>query len=357
MRNKMLYQRKWRWVFIGRHCVLVLLCLAVFALALSGRVIGRTGPPGGGSESADTGTLNAVGINSSEGVTRKDDGDVLAAQLTTLPEEQTTATEVALPPAVPYVRPKGIHEAPNGQGKLVALTFDDGPNPITLDVLESISKVGGYVTFFCLGNLAEKHEDILKKIVAQGSEIASHSHAHKHLIRLTGAEVKQDLAMASNALKNFSGGPAPALMRLPYGESTEEMLKQVNVPVIAWSVDPKDWKYSEQQCKGRSDEQRKQDILRVANSILDGLQDGDIVLMHDLYPFTRDVTDAVIAELHHKGWKFVTVSELFKAKGIALQPGVIYRHAGGQKTEQKTERKDGQKNGPKDGKKDGQKNR
>jgi len=296
-------RKKKRLVMVSGLCMLALLCVCVFVLVRAG------------ADEPDAAAVNA-GVNSEA--------------LNSEPEETTTVTTTtttATTTTVPYVRPAGIHEAPDGHGKLVALTFDDGPNPITIEVLESLNKAGGRATFFCLGNLAEKHEDILKKIVAQGSEIASHSYAHKHLIKLSGAELKNDLSMAVDALGKHSGGAAPTLLRLPYGESTEAMLKQIDAPAIMWSVDPKDWKYSEQQHKNRSDEQWRQDVLHVANSILDGLQDGDVVIMHDIYRFTKDVADAVIAELHHKGWGLVTVSELFAAKGMALQPGVIYRNA------------------------------
>ena len=294
--------KKKRWVLAAGLGALALLCVCVFVLVRAGAV------------DPDIAAVNA-GTN--------------LEPLNSEPKETTTVTTTTTTTTttVPYVRPAGIQEAPDGNGKLVALTFDDGPNPITLEVLESINKVGGHVTFFCLGNLAEKHADILKKVAAQGSEIASHSYAHKHLTKLTNAELKEDLSKAVDALGKHSGAAVPTLLRLPYGESTETLLGQINAPAIMWSVDPKDWKYSELQRKNRSDEQWRQDVVHVANSILDGLQDGDIVIMHDIYRFTKDVADAVIAELHHKGWKFVTVSELFEARGIALQPGVIYRSA------------------------------
>jgi len=239
-------------------------------------------------------------------------------------EETTTAPPVTAPP---YVRPEGVHAAPDGRGKMVALTFDDGPGgTVTGHILDSLREVGGRATFFCLGNRAEGYQDILKRMVAQGCEVASHSHSHERLTRLGHIALCDDLAQAARALEEYSG-TAPKLLRPPFGAVNERMLGCVDMPVILWSIDSEDWRYCEILCKGRSDEKRREDFLTVVNSVLEYVQDGDIVLMHDLYSFTQDVADAVIAELHHQGWRMVTVSELFAAKGIEPEPGEVYHSA------------------------------
>ena len=229
--------------------------------------------------------------------------------------------------AAPYVRPEGIHAAPDGKGKRVALTFDDGPGgAVTSHILDTLQKAGGRATFFCLGDRAEQYQGILKRMAAQGCEVASHSHAHERLTRLGNGALCEDLERAAASLEEFSG-MAPKLLRPPFGAVSDRMLGCATLPVILWSIDSEDWRYCEQQRKDRSEQQRGEDFLMVVNSVLDYVQDGDIVLMHDLYTFTQDVADAVIAELHHQGWQLVTVSELFKAKGIVPEPGVIYHCA------------------------------
>jgi len=242
-----------------------------------------------------------------------------------LVKEETSAA----PPvtAAPYLRPEGVHEAPDGTGKLVAITFDDGPGgAVTAHILDTLREVGGRATFFCLGDRAEEYQEILKRMVSQGCEVASHSHAHERLTRLGGNALCDDLARAAGALEEFSG-TAPTLLRPPFGAVNERMLGCVDMPVILWSIDSEDWRYCELLCRNRSDEQRRRDLLKVVNSVLDYVQDGDIVLMHDLYSFTQDVADTVIAELRHRGWTMVTVSELFKAKGIVPAPGEVYHSA------------------------------
>ena len=240
--------------------------------------------------------------------------------------EGTTAPP---PPATaaPYIRPEGVHPAPDGRGKLVALTFDDGPGgPVTEHILDTLGKAGGRATFFCLGDRAEEYQDILKRMVGQGCEVASHSHAHERLTRLGDSALCRDLSRAAAALEEFSGA-APKLLRPPFGAVNERMLGNVDMPVVLWSIDSEDWRYCELLCKNRSEERRCEDLLKVVNSVLEYVQDGDIVLMHDLYAFTQDVADTVIAELQHQGWKMVTVSELFAAKGIEPAPGEVYHSA------------------------------
>ncbi|MCL1952778.1 MAG: polysaccharide deacetylase family protein, partial [Oscillospiraceae bacterium] len=163
-------------------------------------------------------------------------------------------------------------------------------------------------------------------IVAQGCEVASHSYSHERLTRLGRGALYKDLERTTQALEEFSG-TAPRLLRPPFGAVNERMLDCVDMPVILWSIDSEDWRYCELLCKNRSDEQRQRDLLKVVNGVLDYVQDGDIILMHDLYSFTQDVADTVIAELHHQGWQLVTVSELFAAKGIEPEPGEVYHSA------------------------------
>jgi peptidoglycan/xylan/chitin deacetylase (PgdA/CDA1 family) len=236
-------------------------------------------------------------------------------------EKETTIPSTT---QVPYIRPKGIHAAPAGSGKLIALTFDDGPGgKVTNHILDSLNKVGGHATFFCLGERAETYSKTMRRIIAQGSEVASHSYSHERLTRLSTDDLNDDLYRTELKLEEISG-KTPKLLRPPYGSVSERVCNNAEMPVILWSIDSEDWRYCEELCKHRSEEQREQDFIKVVNSVLDYVQDGDIILMHDLYSFTQDVADAVIAELHHQGWQFVTVSELFQAKGIIPEAGAVY---------------------------------
>lgn len=242
-------------------------------------------------------------------------------------KEEAQTTEPPAATTVPYERPVGMNEAPEGNGKLVALTFDDGPGgEITMHILDTLEEHGGRATFFCLGDRAQEYQATLRRMVKLGCEVASHSYSHERLTRLGSDELKEDLARTQEAILTYSG-VEPKLLRAPYGSVSEYMLSNSGMPQILWSIDSEDWRYCEQLCKDRSDEQRECDFINVVNSVVDYIQDGDIILMHDLYAFTQDLADAVIAELDHRGWQMVTVSELFAAKGIPLEPGKVYHCA------------------------------
>jgi peptidoglycan/xylan/chitin deacetylase (PgdA/CDA1 family) len=242
-------------------------------------------------------------------------------------EELTTTAPPPVITTVPYERPDGIHAAPDGHGKMLALTFDDGPGgKVTNHILDTLEQAGGKATFFCLGDRAQQYQKTLKRIVASGCEVASHSYSHERLTRLSSEELEEDLSKTCENLEENAGLP-PQLLRPPYGSVNDRMRNHTEMPIILWSIDSEDWRYCEELCKNRSEEQREQDLIKVANSVLDYVQDGDIILMHDLYSFTQDVADTVIAELSHKGWKLMTVSGLFEAKGIELEPGEIYHAA------------------------------
>jgi peptidoglycan/xylan/chitin deacetylase (PgdA/CDA1 family) len=84
-------------------------------------------------------------------------------------------------------------------------------------------------------------------------------------------------------------------------------------PIILWSIDPEDW--------GDKDTQRE------VEQIVQEARDGSIILLHDIYPTSVDAALQVIDQLHQQGFLFVTIDELFAARGVELQPGQVYRSA------------------------------
>ena len=94
-------------------------------------------------------------------------------------------------------------------------------------------------------------------------------------------------------------------------EQVQEILKAEGKPIIGWSVDPYDWKVKNKE--------------KVVNHILNSVQDGDIVLMHDIYAPTAEAVTELVPALQERGYQLVTVSELFKFRGVAPQAGQYYR--------------------------------
>ncbi len=188
----------------------------------------------------------------------------------------------------------------NVEQPYIALTFDDGPHaqntPRLLDLLKE-RKIRA--TFFLIGQNALEYPDIVKRIVAEGHEVANHSFTHPNLVSFSEVNLREQLEKTHQAVLKASG-VSMRLMRPPYGSLSETQRRWVNANfgyrVILWDVDPLDWKF--------------RDSERVQNEILSKTHAGSIILTHDIHKTTVDAMPATLDALREKGFKFVTVSEL-----------------------------------------------
>lgn len=212
----------------------------------------------------------------------------------------------------------------SAQDKLVALTFDDGPRVSTTGhILDLLEQYGGHATFFVIGENIEGKQAVMKRAVSLGCAVGNHSMNHKTLTKLGDEAMRSQIDECSVAIKNATG-VAPTLMRAP-GGAFKGIESRVGFPLIQWSIDTNDWRYKDSAKSGRSAAQRDADLQKVAASVLDHVQPGDIVLMHDIYDFSADVCDIVIPELVSRGYKLVTVEEMYKAYDKELTAGKVYR--------------------------------
>ena len=214
--------------------------------------------------------------------------------------------------------------------KLLALTFDDGPRPsVTNRILDALGKAGGRATFFTLGLMIDgkASNNAILRAYRMGCEIGNHSYSHKKFTtRLSAKDLRYQIDQPNRMIKRITG-ESPKLFRIPYGYVNAKVIKNVHMPLINWNVDTKDWAYKDIDGKPRSKTQRNKDLQKVVNSILNSAEDGDIVIMHDIYTFSADVCEKVIPELVKRGFKLVTVSEMFEARGKTLKDGVVYTNA------------------------------
>jgi peptidoglycan/xylan/chitin deacetylase (PgdA/CDA1 family) len=193
--------------------------------------------------------------------------------------------------------------------KLIALTFDDGPDPEwTPRVLDALGEHGMRATFFLVGERAARHPGLVARIVAEGHEAGSHSWDHPSLPELAPAAAAGQIARTKAALAAALGGRDAGLFRPPYGHqtlATWRLARAEGYRVVMWSAVAGDW--------------RDDDGAALAGRVLAGAGPGAIVLLHDsLYtaerPEFRDrgpTIDALgILAGRLPGWRFVTVSEL-----------------------------------------------
>lgn len=192
------------------------------------------------------------------------------------------------------------YSACNVEGPFVALTFDDGPHPQnTPRLLDMLKQRGVKATFFVVGQNAAEHPDILKRIAAEGHELANHSYTHPVLASKSEAALREELDKTHQAVLK-STGVTMKVMRPPYGALSEPQRRWTHANfgyrIILWDVDPLDWKY--------------RDAARVQSEILAHTKAGSIILSHDIHKSTVDAMPETLDALASRGFKFVTVSEI-----------------------------------------------
>jgi peptidoglycan-N-acetylglucosamine deacetylase len=127
-----------------------------------------------------------------------------------------------------------INEVPTSQ-KVVAITFDDGPNPTyTPQVLEIFSEAKGKATFFMIGEQMESHPEVVKQVAAEGHEIGNHTFTHPKLSQLSSAEGMEEIERTEMLIEELTG-QKPVLFRPPYldyNQETVSLLQQKGYPMI-----------------------------------------------------------------------------------------------------------------------------
>lgn len=214
-----------------------------------------------------------------------------------------------------YTRPNNLSSRYIDPNKpMMALTFDDGPNYSTSkDLGEHFAANNGRVTFFWLGSRIEQNRELVLSMHNLGHEIANHSYDHKKYSTLND----EDLAFQTNGVTKIIKDITKqdkVVLRPPYGSTTAEVRAKIDNPLILWKVDPEDW--------------RVKDEAKVFDHLRSHMSDGEVILMHDLYPTSVNAAKRLLDTYGDK-YQFVTVSEMFAYKGIPLINGELYFDAKG----------------------------
>ncbi len=207
-----------------------------------------------------------------------------------------------------YFNDAGILDTTKHQ-KLVALTYDDGPSKNTDTILDVLKQYNAKATFFVVGQQAEYYTDELKREVNEGMEVGSHTYEHMTLKYHTTAEIQETLNHNDQVIQKLAGF-TPVIMRPTGGGVDENVATSVTKPMIEWDVDTEDWKTKD-----------SANTIKVAE---EHVQDGSIILMHDLYEATAEAAKTLVPDLQKMGYKLVTVSELAEAYGYKLETGGLY---------------------------------
>lgn len=197
--------------------------------------------------------------------------------------------------------------------KLIALTFDDGPNPsITPRLLDALARNDVKATFFVVGRNARAYPNLIRRIEREGHLLANHSDNHPNMARMGEPRIRRELDAVDEALAG-AGQPAPAFFRPPYGamgSALKEVCRETGRTIVLWSIDTNDW--------------RKPAASKMLRHILNNARPGDVVLMHDIHPQCVEIIDPLAEAMREAGYRFVLLDELF---GAGARPALAARPA------------------------------
>lgn len=204
-------------------------------------------------------------------------------------------------------------EAAEINDKLIALTFDDGPNTTTTnDVLDILEEYDAKASFFLIGtNINEESAKSVKRAYDMGCEIDNHSKTHSNMGSMTPEEIKEELQFVDDKVMEIIGEPT-RFFRPPFIDVSQTMYDTIDIPFIC-GIDCKDF-MENVTAQERSD------------YIINNAEDGVIVLLHDAagnYQ-TVEALKTIIPELQKQGYEFVTLTELFERQGETPKGNMIY---------------------------------
>ncbi len=197
--------------------------------------------------------------------------------------------------------------------KLIALTFDDGPSGrYTRVLLDGLEERNAKATFLLCGYRMEQYPELTQRIFEEGHEIGLHGYSHKSMGDMCHRDVKRELEKAMALLPTDC---EVSFLRSPgglCGKCVHTAAAELGLAILSWSVDPKDW--------------ATHNADAIEKEVIDHVKDGDVILLHDMSDSSVSAALMIIDELQEEGYRFVTVSELTKARNVTLIPGTKYTH-------------------------------
>jgi peptidoglycan/xylan/chitin deacetylase (PgdA/CDA1 family) len=191
--------------------------------------------------------------------------------------------------------------------KIIALTFDDGPeNTKTNEVLDKLETHGATASFFVIGQrISDSTKDTMLRAVSLGCDIQNHSFGTASMDSMTAEQITTSVNDTTAAIEAYAG-VSPSFFRPPNLATSALMYETIPYP-FASGITANDWESSATP-------------ESIADRIINSVQDGSIILLHDNQPFNPHPTiaalDTIIPELRMQGYEIVTLTELFARKGV-----------------------------------------
>jgi peptidoglycan-N-acetylglucosamine deacetylase len=190
-----------------------------------------------------------------------------------------------------------------GRADAVALTFDDGPSPYTLQLLRILRRNGAHATFFDVGNRLAYWPGAAYAEARLGG-VGNHTWSHAHLTRIPHWLVWLQLMRTQYEVATQVGWK-PRLFRTPYAEhspATDDISRRLGLVEVFWNVDARD-------------DVPHARIRAIVRNVERGLRPGSIILLHDLHPWTVLALPTILRDIRVRGLRAVSVQEL-----LALDP-------------------------------------
>ncbi len=192
-------------------------------------------------------------------------------------------------------------ETPQLPLKVISLTFDDAPSPKTKELVDLLKSLEIKATFFILGCNLKYYKEELKYIYDNGHEIGNHSYSHPDFKKITVdkgiEEINKTQELIFDVINRY-----PRVFRFPYGSVNKEVLKQIDLATVLWSIDSMDW------------ENYQTDVI--LSRVRSNIKNGGIILFHDFKYFNKEAITTIVKELQTEGYTFVTVSDLLSLNDI-----------------------------------------
>ncbi|WHX51601.1 polysaccharide deacetylase family protein [Paenibacillus woosongensis] len=198
--------------------------------------------------------------------------------------------------------------------KVVAFTFDDGPNPVyTPQILDIFREAGAKAkaTFFMIGRQIEQHPELARTVHNQGHEIGNHTYTHPYLSKLSAEECAEEIIRTERLIQEIIG-VKPLTFRPPYFDYNEQAAGLLGSRgyTLAGAVN------------GEAMDWEQPGVDHIVEKTRDSLSPGSVLLFHDGFGNRSHTVEAVrilVAELVAEGYRLVTVSELIKLSSPAKE--------------------------------------
>lgn len=182
------------------------------------------------------------------------------------------------------------------ENRKIAITFDDGPDPVyTPQLLDGLKERGAKASFFLMGKQAEAHPELVRRIQEEGHLIGNHTYSHIQLTKKNREAFKAELKKTNELLTGITGEEV-LFVRPPYGCWDKSLETELTMLPVLWNIDPLDWSST--------------NVSGIVKKVTDKAQENAVILMHDEYASSVAAALEIVDILQKEGYEFVTVEEL-----------------------------------------------